>query len=317
MLKTRHPVAAMPVALNASVSEPLLPSQHRRPCLGAIRTQYPFVSGLLGQLDQFAHEQASAAKRFVDLQDYVKECLLGRPSATAARKDPAAPDNLRLYAHRPFPLAGHSISDRSRDNAAADALRQRNRQILDLLSENEGLRTQLASARQEAEQQASDAHRARIDAERASRLESEASAAKATEVLVQQNLRLSEARDALEGKLAAARAEAEAWKERAQSVQDMQEVAISAFERCNALDAENEGLKQAMHAFAEGSTSATVQELQTIITNLTTEVAQYKRRELDLKAKEIVLRGKENNSIIRAMRKQTRELKVFTVVCVH
>lgn len=163
--KTQHPVVNMPVALNASVSEPLL-TQYRRPCLGTIRTQYPFVSTLLGQLDQIAHEQESVAKHFVGLQDYVKECLFGRPSVTTMCKELVAPDNLRLYAHRPFPLSGHSISDTLRDNAAADVLRQRNRQILELLNENEGLRTQLESVRQEAEQHASEMHRARIDAER-------------------------------------------------------------------------------------------------------------------------------------------------------
>lgn len=318
MRKTQLPRASS-MALKTSISEPLIPpsvSRHRlQACFGSIRTQYPFVTGLLGQLDQFVLEQESVAKRLADLQDYVKECLFGSPSVTSLCKSLKAPDNLRLSLRHQFILASHSLSDALSDDATVDALRQRNRQILELLNENESLRTQLDSVRQEAEQQASAKHRAKIEAERKSRLESETNASKATEILVQQNLRLTEARDSLQRKLAAAKAESEAWKEMAHNVQDIQEVAISAFERCNALDAENEDLRRAMHTFAEGSTSATVQQLQTIITNLTAEVAQYKRREGDLRSKENVLRSKENNSIIRAMRKQTRELKVFTNIC--
>lgn len=91
-------------------------------------------------------------------------------------------------------------------------------------------------------------------------------------------------------------------------------MAMAAFERCNALDKENVELRQAMHAFAEGSASATVQELQKIIAGLTEEVAQYKQREEDLKSREKTLRNKENNSLIKAMRKQTKELKV-SITC--
>ncbi|KAF7792987.1 hypothetical protein EIP86_004092 [Pleurotus ostreatoroseus] len=309
------------MALKTSISEPLLShsgSRYRRQaCLGAIRAQYPIASGLLGQLDQCVLEQESVAKRLADLQDYVKECLFGGPSVTTLCKSLKAPDNLRLSMRRQFILASHSLSDALSDDGTADVLRQRNRQILELLNENESLRTQLDSVRQEAEQQASAKHRVKIEAERKSRLESETNASKATEILVQQNLRLTEARDSLQRKLAAAKAESEAWKEMAQNVQDMQEVAISAFERCNALDAENEDLRQAMNTFAEGSTSTTVQQLQTIITNLTAEVAQYKRREGESRSKENVLRSKENNSIIRAMRKQTRELKRRSLQAKH
>ena len=93
-------------------------------------------------------------------------------------------------------------------------------------------------------------------------------------------------------------------------MQDMQEVAIRAFARCNALETENEELKQAIDAFAEGSASSTVQQLQKVVANLTEEVMQYRKREGDLKEKDNLARDKENNSIIRAMRKQTRELKV-------
>ena len=90
---------------------------------------------------------------------------------------------------------------------------------------------------------------------------------------------------------------------------------MAAFERCNALEKENIELRQAMHTFAEGSASATIQQLQKIVASLTEEVSQYKRREEDIKAKELSLRNKENNSIIKAMRKQTRELKVGLDTC--
>ena len=114
----------------------------------------------------------------------------------------------------------------------------------------------------------------------------------------------------LERDLKKAREESEAWRTLAQNVQEMQEMAMAAFERCNALEKENIELRQAMHAFAEGSASATVQQLQKIIAGLTEEVSLYKRREEDIKAKELSIRNKENKSIIKAMRKQTKELKV-------
>ncbi|KIP08130.1 hypothetical protein PHLGIDRAFT_388474 [Phlebiopsis gigantea 11061_1 CR5-6] len=109
--------------------------------------------------------------------------------------------------------------------------------------------------------------------------------------------------------LANAREQGEAWKTLAQNVQEMQEMAMAAFERCNALEKENVELRHAMHAFAEGSASVTIQQLQRIISSLTEEVTQYKKREEDLKTKEKSLRSKENNVIIKAMRKQTKELK--------
>jgi hypothetical protein len=114
----------------------------------------------------------------------------------------------------------------------------------------------------------------------------------------------------LECDLQKARAEGQAWKSLAQNVQEMQEMAMIAFEKCNALEKENIELRQAMHSFAQGSQSATIQELQKIIVSLTEEISQYKKREDDLKTKEASMRNKENNSIIKAMRKQTKELKV-------
>ena len=133
---------------------------------------------------------------------------------------------------------------------------------------------------------------------------------KADEELVQDYTKLKQQNVALECNLQKAREEGEAWKSLAQNVQEMQEMAMAAFERCNALDKENVELRQAMHSFAEGSASATIQQLQKIILSLTEEVAQYKKREDDLKSKEAAVRNKENNIIIRAMRKQTKELKV-------
>lgn len=127
--------------------------------------------------------------------------------------------------------------------------------------------------------------------------------------LSQEHAKLKAANLALEGDLKKAREECDAWKSLAQNVQEMQEMAMAAFERCNALEKENVELRQAMHTFAEGSASATIQQLQKIIVGLTEEVSQYKKREEDIKSKEASLRNKENKSIIKAMRKQTKELK--------
>ncbi|GJE95141.1 hypothetical protein PsYK624_113220 [Phanerochaete sordida] len=127
--------------------------------------------------------------------------------------------------------------------------------------------------------------------------------------LVHEHTQLKAAHLTLEGDLRKAREEGEAWKSLAQNVQEMQEMAMAAFERCNALEKENIELRQAMHTFAEGSASATIQQLQKIIAGLTEEVSLYKRREEDIKVKEVSLRNKENKSIIKAMRKQTKDLK--------
>ena len=121
---------------------------------------------------------------------------------------------------------------------------------------------------------------------------------------------LKDANMLLERDLQRSREECEAWKTLAQNVQEMQEMAMAAFERCNALEKENIELRQAMHAFAEGSASATVQQLQKIIAGLTEEVTQYKKREEDLRTKERSLRNEENNIIMKAMRKRTKELKM-------
>ena len=138
------------------------------------------------------------------------------------------------------------------------------------------------------------------------------SLAQVDEELVQEHTRLAHANAGLTQDLAKAQAEGDAWRALAQNVQEMQEVAMAAFARSHALEKENVALRAAMHAFAEGSPSNTVQELQRIIVGLTEEIAQYKKREEDIKAKEATLRNKENHSIIKAMRKQTKELKVRT-----
>ncbi|TCD69705.1 hypothetical protein EIP91_006472 [Steccherinum ochraceum] len=127
--------------------------------------------------------------------------------------------------------------------------------------------------------------------------------------LEQENLDLCSRMSSLERDLRDAKAVSEAWKAEARNVQNMQEMAVSAFERCNVLETENAQLKQAMHAFAEGSTNSTVKELRHIIGELTRELAQYKKRERALQVKENQLRAKENASIIEDMRKQTEDLK--------
>lgn len=130
------------------------------------------------------------------------------------------------------------------------------------------------------------------------------------QALEQENLDLSARMSSLERELHSSKSIGEAWKAEARNVQNMQEIAVAAFERCNALETENVQLKQAIHAFAEGSTNHTVKGLRHIISDLTREVAQYKKRERNLQDKETQMRSKENASIIEDMRKQTEDLKV-------
>ncbi|KAJ3559397.1 hypothetical protein NM688_g369 [Phlebia brevispora] len=300
------------IPMEASVSEPLLslpssPHSH----VGVLRTRQTLVAGVLGQLEALAIEQQSTARRIEQLQTIVRgRFILGanyRPLIDSLHHDCTIFGSNLCAAHNPRPFTSRSRVSTALDHNNEDALHQKNRQILELLKENEALHSRLD--REHAEQELAAKYLAELKAERKRRLESEASGEKATEILVEQNLRLTEAKDVLQAQLTEAKADLEAWEIKARNVQDMQAVAVTAFERCNALEAENAALTQAMNTFAEGSTSATVQELQKIITNLTTELAQYKRREFDIKEKENTIRDKENHSIIRAMRKQTRELK--------
>lgn len=135
--------------------------------------------------------------------------------------------------------------------------------------------------------------------------------------LEQENADLSVRTSSLARELHNAKAMSETWKAEARHVQNMQEIAVSAFERCNNLERENLQLKQAMHAFAEGSTSNTVKELRQIIGDLTRDLAQYKKRERALQAKETQMRSKENATIIEDMRKQTEDLKVRRLLEYH
>ncbi|KAI0341669.1 hypothetical protein BDW22DRAFT_259493 [Trametopsis cervina] len=173
-----------------------------------------------------------------------------------------------------------------------DIIKRKNRQLWNMFDEKETLRLELEIAN------------LKRDDKKDTEMEH------ANEKLTRENSQLRESKELLEEDLRKTRIEADAWKSLAENVQEMQEMAISAFERCNALERENIELKEAMHAFAEGSTSFTVKQLQKIISSLTEEVSVFKKREGVLKEKENIMRDKENNSIIKAMRKQTRDLKV-------
>lgn len=309
--------------LNASTSEPLLSIVERR--AGALLQYGPPASDVLAQLDDLLAEQSSVARRAQQLRALVLNNLYFPSSRPGRLWHPVIPPSpsrghpcfrLPLAQDRdllsipnlssPFPiLPGVNGSD---GYQSPDVLRQKNRQLLESLRENERLRTMLDSAKRTAHGQS--VYCAELQQERKLRTEAEENAAKAMEILVQQNLRLTETKDALEAQLKEAKGEVETWKSKAKSVQDVQELAIAAFERCNALDTENTELKEAIEAFAEGSASATVQQLQKVVANLSEELLQYKKREGDLKDKENTIRDKEHHSIIRAMRKQTRDLKV-------
>jgi myosin heavy subunit len=184
-------------------------------------------------------------------------------------------------------------TDRARPvgEGVEDVVKRKNRQLWDMFDEKECLQLELETTRAKADDECS-------------RLE------RTNESLSQEKECLAQSKKALEEDLRKTRIEADAWKSLAENVQEMQETAISAFERCNGLERENIELREAMHAFAEGSTTFTIQQLQKIISSLTEEVAAFKKREGVLKDKESTMREKENHSIIKAMRKQTRELKV-------
>lgn len=306
--------------LNASASEPLLCPVERR--AGALLRGGPLASDVLAQLDNLLVDQTSVTRRAQELRKLILDGLCGpnsrhgrlwhpmiQPSPSRGHPyfRPQERDLLSISSlSSTFPLRP-GISD-SDGNHSPDILRQKNRQLLESLRENERLHCVLDSAKRTAKGQS--VYCAELQQERKLRTEAEENAAKAMEILVQQNLRLTETKDALEAQLKEARTDIEVLKSKEKSVQDIQELAIAAFERCNALDTENAELKQAMETFAEGSASATVQQLQKVITNLSEELLQYKKREGDLKDKENIIRDKEHHSIIRAMRKQTRALKV-------
>lgn len=311
--------------LNASASEPLLCSVERR--AGALLHRGPPVSDsdVLAQLNDILAEQASVTRQAQQLRNIVLNNLYLPSSSPGRLWHPVIkPSSSRGHPCFPLPLAqGRNLLSIPNLSSpfpflpgisgldgyqSPDLLRQKNRQLLESLHENERLRTTLDSAKRTAHGQS--VYCAELQLERKLRTEAEENAAKAMEILVQQNLRLAETKDALEAQLKEAKADIESLKSKAKSVQDVQELAIAAFERCNALDIENTELKQAMEAFAEGSASATVQQLQKVVANLTEELLQYQKREGDLKDKENTIRDKEHHSIIRAMRKQTRELKV-------
>ena len=287
------------MALNISASEPLLSSttQHHA---GALLQYTPLVSGLLDHLGRLALSQESVVRRTQELRNHIVRRFVWPETS-----DQYFPT---LSVHSSVHVQSLPLSlPRPHEAQSVDVIRQKNRQLAELLAENESLRAQLAALREEALAQSPIVE---LEQERRRRLESEASAAKAAEILVEQNLKLTEERDTLETQLKETNAIAEGWKTDAKKVQDIQEIAMKAFERCNALQAENQELRQAIDAFAGGSTSNTVQQLQKVVANLTEEVMQYKKREGELKSKENQVRDKVNNSIIRAMRKQTRELKV-------
>ncbi|PSR76060.1 hypothetical protein PHLCEN_2v8722 [Hermanssonia centrifuga] len=143
------------------------------------------------------------------------------------------------------------------------------------------------------------------------RLKTQTQARQAIDALTHENRQLYESNKALEDSLQTMKADADFWKsQRAGRVQEMQELAMAAFERCNALETENTELKQAVHTFAAGSPTTTVQQLQKIVVNLTEELMRYRKREGDLKEKENIMRQKVNHNIVKAMRQQTEALKV-------
>lgn len=259
---------------------------------------------LQSQLETLATVAQSAAKQALELTERIGSLRLGGSPNTREL------GNTRTY----HPLSDRHTADLAqrteqfatlifnmdhgtqRGDGAEDIIKHKNRQLWDLFDEKECLRLELETVRAN-----------RVDPK-------DLETRRTNELLSKENSRSREANEILEEDLRKTRMEADAWKSLAENVQEMQELAISAFERCNALERENIQLREAMHAFAEGSTSFTVQQLQKIIANLTEEVAHFKKREGTLKEKENMMRDKENNSIIKAMRKQTKELKVRSLV---
>lgn len=255
---------------------------------------------LQAQLETLASVAQSAARQALELNERIGS--LRFDASPTAREHGNARTYLQLSDHHTADLARRTEqfaalifdTDRGRQHGEGvdQILKHKNRQLWDLFDEKETLRLEL--------------HTVNTNQVDQRYLETK----RTNHSLSKENSRLQRTNESLEEDLKKTRIEADAWKSLAENVQEMQELAIAAFERCNALERENIELRDAMHAFAEGSTSYTVQHLRKIIAGLTEEVAQYKQREGNLKEKENMMRDKENNSIIRAMRKQTRDLKV-------
>ncbi|KAI0093660.1 hypothetical protein BDY19DRAFT_989214 [Irpex rosettiformis] len=281
--------------------EPTLPSSVAYHAAG---TEYDTLKAALqSQLGTLATFAQSAAKEALALSERIGSFALdvsANPTVSFRQHQNARPNALLHTTERyTVGLAKRTEqfatlifdTDRPRGEGVENVIKRKNRQLWDIFDEKESIRMELEA----------------VNAKRNEANVKELEAA--NEVLTRENKRLAESKEATEEVLRKTRIEANAWKSLAENVQEMQEMAISAFERCNALERENAELRDAMHAFAEGSTSYTIQQLQKIIASLTEEVSRFKKRECVLKEKEVSLRGKEDHSIIKAMRKQTRELK--------
>lgn len=302
----------MATPLRASFSEPLSLFGSLARKLTTTSEAVPFKTGseyndltttLQSQLETLATVAQSAAKQALELTERIGSLRLdGSPNIrergntrTYHPLDDRHTADLARRTEQFATLIFNTDHDTQRGDGVEDIIKHKNRQLWDLFDEKECLRLELETVKAN-----------RVDPK-------DLETRRTNELLSKENSRLREAKEILDEDLNKTRMEADAWKSLAENVQEMQELAIAAFERCNALERENIQLREAMHAFAEGSASFTVQQLQKIIANLTEEVAHFKKREGTLREKEHMMRDKENNSIIKAMRKQTKELKVVSL----
>ncbi|KAH9951334.1 hypothetical protein B0H21DRAFT_705621 [Amylocystis lapponica] len=128
--------------------------------------------------------------------------------------------------------------------------------------------------------------------------------------LLEENTKLRRAKNTLEQNVALLQDDLATWKAKVRDAQSMQEMAMAAFQRHGALEAENLELKHVVLAFTKGSSSEIVQGLHAIIRRLSTELELHRRREADLSTKENGLKDAEHTSILNAMRSQTSAIKV-------
>lgn len=193
------------------------------------------------------------------------------------------------------------------------------REILTLHGEKEDLQMQVASLKEVLRtsmrrlNDCVDASAIAMDTERELRHEIEAKARRAEDrmkSLVEENDHLLQAKAAVENELSIVSADAKVWRSKIRATQNMQEVAMVTYHRCETLEKENSELRQVMHVFAKGSTSMIVQQLQIVIERLANELRDVKKRGASLLAEVKEDHIGENALVLDEMRTKTNALQV-------
>lgn len=205
--------------------------------------------------------------------------------------------------------------DRGSRGNCEDVLR---REIRTLHDQKDSLHLQVASLRKILRTSSRrlndcvDASTVAMDMERGLRQEVEAKARRSeaqVKSLLDENAHLTRAKAAVERELVLAVADSKAWQNKVRAAQDMQEMAMTTYHRCEALEKENAELRQAMHVFAQGSTTVIVQQLQVMIERLSDDLAQQKKLNAATLSKDKKNYRDENTNMLGEMRKKTTVLQ--------